>query len=145
MNNERINASGQKLGKLVLQGLASCALGEISGLVKYRDAPDRAMRDFYLQSKHEHPVIIVFCGVVKNTVGTGDLADEWCNGCKYSQQFTAFIRQNKMGEVIEGVERENINHHRGHFIRVYTWAPDYAAITAWYNETGSKITDRLTL
>lgn len=139
MNDERVNASGQKKGKLLLQGLATCALGEISGLVKYRDRPNEAMRDFHLQSIHEHPVIIIFCGVVKNTVGTGDLDDEWCNGCQYCQQFSAFILTNKLGEVKEGVERENVNYHTGHHIRVYTWAPDYNAIKQWYEKVGSKI------
>jgi hypothetical protein len=139
MDSARVNTSGQKQGKLIVQGLASCAVAEISGLVRYRDCPDRAMRDFYLQSKFEHAVIMIFNGVVRNTVGTGDRDDEWCNGCQYCQQFAAYILRHKLGEVKEGVEVENRNYHTGHFIRIYTWSPDYQALEKWYKEVGSKV------
>ena len=95
------------------------------------------MRSFMNRAGYSQPCLIVFHGVIDASPEERDQIGGWCQGCKYIQEFCAFIRLHKLGEVVEGAKAENVSNHPGHIIQAVTWAPDYPAINAWAAAAGA--------
>lgn len=120
--------AGQHSLKIEIEMGSSCALYDMSGICNFTNRPADAMWSFWNAAQWQLPSLVVFHGVVENR-GTDK---GWCkDGCEYVQQFTAFIREHKLGNVVEGASAENKHNHPGHIIQVNSWAPDYTAIHAW--------------
>lgn len=120
---------------ILLQMTNSCALYDLSGLYLFAGKAEQAMKDAYDQMHAVKPALISFHGVVKDT---SEHDHHWCpDGATYIQEFVAYIRDNHLGEVIEGPIVENATRHRGHFVQACVWAPDHKALDAWWRSTSS--------
>lgn len=129
-------SAGNNIG---YQSMSSCAMSDLSGLCRYGGAPEKAMADFMKKVGNytfARSCLICYHGVIDAAPEERDEKGGWCRGCKYVQEFTAFIREHHLGTVVEGAQAENPI-HPGHIIQAYIWAPDYAALDRWTAATSA--------
>lgn len=105
--------------------MSSCAIADMSGLCNFGGKPKAALEEFWQQCFGRYCLICIH-GVVDAKEDKNSSA--WCRGCTYLQEFVAFVRENKLGDIVEGAMAENKTMHPGHIVQGVIWAPDYPAI-----------------
>jgi len=103
-----------------------CGIREISGL-SYHRGPRTAMKAFcsvYPESKSPN-----------NPYSSNDSAFRYAvfsqiNQAKYGERFAAYIRDNKLGDVIETTGK-HVNPNSGNVLKVFVWTVDHTAVKQW--------------
>ena len=110
-----------------------CAIQEIDGLSSHR-TPEAAMKNF---------CTLVFTKPVKfggTTAGANTLYSFYMFTAAikptispYGNKFAAFIREHKLGEVLETKQVRNSAFHPDRAGQVWIWTPDQEALKAWWD------------
>lgn len=125
--------AGQHEQKILLQTMSSCAISDMSGLCSFGGRPAAALKEFYTQTLYSTPCLVCFHGVVE--APPKEIHSLWCQGCTYIQDFVTYVREHKLGDIVEGAKAENKKFHPGHIIQGVIWAPDYDAISRFLGKS----------
>lgn len=113
---------------------SNCGLKHIVGINNYDNKPTKAMEDF---CKLAIPKPSRFGGheggnLLSTFYFFSGALDKFHEKKTYASGFAAFIKANKLGQVSLGPIRPNKHYGDGHKIRAYVWAPNEAAVVAWW-------------
>lgn|SRR3990167_3287547 len=120
--------------------MGCCAFNEIRGLSDSPNATE-AMRAFCRQvlatafGQITPGAFFIFTAVI----GTKDSRSP--RGLRkprrlYGDQFAAFIKKNKLGDVVVTMDRFNRKNVPTHMIRGWVWAPSEKNLRAWWRKNG---------
>lgn len=57
----------------------------------------------------------------------------------YGDELAEFIREQKLGEVLETPAMQNIAYHKDHANKIYVWTVDHVAVAKWYAEQSKTV------
>lgn len=131
---------------MVIKDTTSCAMQEITGLAAFTNQPREAMKAFCrLVFDDNGEASVRFGGIERCTKGSlysfylFSTAVAMTKGYEasypaYAQQFTQFIRENKLGEVLESPIRPNKTFHSHHGNQIFIWTIETEAVKKWWKE-----------
>lgn len=127
--------------------MSCCGIKEIHG-IQDSASPQESIKLFLSTHKvfnrHSYNKIsslYVFSAVVKErgTANNYDGVAGLITDTTYGPKLAAYIRKNKLGEVVEGPARVNLN-HRKHTIQAWFWSPNWKGLRKWHKDH-SKLAD----
>jgi hypothetical protein len=103
-----------------------CGIREISGL-SYSRGPKLAMKSFcqiYPKTSNKNSLYPTDGSKFRYAVFSQ------INNMKYGEKFAAYIRDNKLGDVVETTGK-HMNPNSGNVLKVFVWTVDHEAVKLW--------------
>lgn len=125
---------------LTMYSTQSCAMSEISGLSNYKDKPKLAMQHFCRLNIKETEGLMYhrYQGLTGKMFAmysfSAPVYKAGRSGGEYGPQFAKFIKENKLGIVIQTPAVENEIFHPDHKNRVWIWVVNKENLKKWWKE-----------